>query len=96
MEKDLIEQLISLKNKKFKELKKYEELLLECKKSIDEINAQICFINGHTFSDWRQLQNLGLDKNCYYERRCEVCGKIERSYDVSKSNEYTLKMQSTK
>ena len=96
MEKELIEKLMALRKLNYAKLKKYEEELLQCKREVEEINTQICLINGHTFSDWKQKQNPNLDKNCYLERKCEICGKVERNYNEKALREYSLRIHSIK
>lgn len=43
---------------------------------IDMINACICSISGHKFTDFKKYDGM-------YQRRCTVCGKVERSFDNS-------------
>lgn len=43
---------------------------------VDKINACICSVSGHKFTEFKKYDEM-------YQRRCTVCGKVERYFDNS-------------
>ena len=93
---EVTEKLLQLREAKVRELMRYQNMLeaVECElKSIDE---QICNVNGHNFTSWTLKQSPILDKECYLERKCTVCGRREITDDQEMLNSYSVRLHSIK
>lgn len=93
---EVTEKLLELREAKVRELMRYQNMLeaVECElKSIDE---QICNINGHNYTSWTLKQSPILDKECYLERECVVCGRREITDDQEMLNSYSVRSHSIK
>lgn len=75
--KELSDEIFELKTKIY---------LLEC--SLEDIDREICKIDGHSFSEWEQRINSSWldgddDSNLFcYKRKCNVCGVEEITFDI--------------
>ena len=56
---------------------------------LNDISSKICKTNGHSFEDWKEIPHKYF--GYYVERKCSICGKIEKQYYEEKVENSTLK-----
>lgn len=55
---------------------------------LDDVSSKICKANGHSFGDWREIPHKYF--GYYEERKCSICGKIEKQYFEGKKRQKTF------
>lgn len=71
-----MDRLLSYKKHLEDNIYSYYKKIESLSYDIDMINACICSISGHKFTDFKKHDEM-------YQRRCTVCGKVERRFDNS-------------
>ena len=78
--KDAISELFALRKRALRLVDNANRNLERRKDELRQVNEMICFVKGHTFTDWKEHDGF-LDRTWYYTRECEICGKFERVED---------------
>lgn len=71
-----VDRLVTYKKHLEDNITSYYKKIESLSYDIDMINACICSISGHKFTDFKKYDEM-------YQRRCTVCGKVERYFDNS-------------
>ena len=74
---DILSKLHMAKAKSNAAISRKESQIQGHKKDIEEINAAICQIGGHSWTPWIEYECRYVDRSWYYSRTCECCGKTQ-------------------
>ena len=85
---EIIKGLFDIKTSLSSEIFELENKLYLLRCSLEDINNEICKVDGHSFGEWKQtinpnwINDENSNKVYCYKRVCSICGKEELTFDI--------------
>lgn len=80
--KIITDKLFKLKKMLEKSIINYESKISKKRMNLKEVNECLCKLMGHDWTSWEEHPSLYLDRDWYYTRKCNICGKREEQHDM--------------